>query len=309
MHLLRRRHARDHGAAGSGRAEESDPRSDRGLYRGRRRSEALDHLQPEPGVGTCRTRLGLQLHRPPRLAEPHDAVQGESRQGPRERLRRALFLSHADGGRHPGLPRHRRARRRGPEAASRTDPRHRAEVQQRLRRLDRGAGPRRRLLPAARADDAGAGAPRHEPARRHQEDVEVGPVRPLAHQPDGRCRDDRRQDPQGQDRSGAPPLRGRGPERSPRGREPGDDLCGSRPTRRPSPCSPNSAAASSRASNRRWRTSRSADSRRSRPRCAACSTTSPTWTACWPMARPAPRHRAPQHGGRQGYCRLRRRSA
>ena len=40
----------------------------------------------------------------------------------------------ADGGRHPGLPRHARAGRRGPEAAPRAGPRHRPEVQQRLRR-------------------------------------------------------------------------------------------------------------------------------------------------------------------------------
>jgi tryptophanyl-tRNA synthetase len=35
-----------------------------------------------------------------------------------------------------------------------------------------------------RAADRGAGHPGHEPARRHQEDVEVRPVRPVAHQPD-----------------------------------------------------------------------------------------------------------------------------
>ena len=64
--------------------------------------------------------------------EPHDAVQGEGGQGPRERLGRPLRLSDADGGRHPGLPGDARAGRRGPEAAPRADPRHRPEVQQRL---------------------------------------------------------------------------------------------------------------------------------------------------------------------------------
>ncbi len=48
------------------------------------------------------------------------------------------------------------------------------------------AGPRgRRVLPAAGAGHHGAGDARHEPARRHQEDVEVGPVGSVAHQPHG----------------------------------------------------------------------------------------------------------------------------
>ncbi len=138
--------------------------------------EAQHHLQPEPSFAACGTRLGLQLRRPAGLAQPHDAVQGEGRQGPRERLDRALCLSGADGGRHPALQGHACPGRRGPEAASRARPRHRAEVQQRLRRADRGARARHRrarLLPAARADDPGAGAARDEPARRHQEDVEI----------------------------------------------------------------------------------------------------------------------------------------
>ena len=50
-------------------------------------------LQPEPGRRARRARLGVQLRRPPRLAQPHDPVQGEGRQGPRERLGRALRLS------------------------------------------------------------------------------------------------------------------------------------------------------------------------------------------------------------------------
>jgi tryptophanyl-tRNA synthetase len=58
---------------------------------------------------------------------------------------------------------------------------------------------RRRVLSAHRATDPGAGDARHEPARRHQEDVEVGRLRLLAHQPDRRCRHDRAEDPQGED--------------------------------------------------------------------------------------------------------------
>ena len=65
------------------------------------------------------------------------------------------------------------AGRRGPEAASGAGPRHRPEIQQRLRRVDRRARARRRVLPAARADDHRPGDARHEPARRHEEDVEV----------------------------------------------------------------------------------------------------------------------------------------
>ena len=47
------------------------------------------------------------------------------------------------------------------------------------------------------------------PARRHEEDVEVGPVRLFAHQPHRRRRRDRAEDPQGEDRSRAAAARGR----------------------------------------------------------------------------------------------------
>ena len=93
VHLLHRRHARDHGVAEPGRAAPGDPRRDRGLHRRRPRYEEEHHLQPEPGVGARRARLGVQLRRPPRLARPHDAVQGEGRQGEGARLGRPLRLS------------------------------------------------------------------------------------------------------------------------------------------------------------------------------------------------------------------------
>ena len=67
----------------------------------------------------------------------------------------------------------------------------------------RGRASRTALLPAARARHHGAGDARHEPARRHQEDVEVGSLRLVAHQHDGRCRHHRPEDPEGQDRSRA----------------------------------------------------------------------------------------------------------
>ena len=96
-------------------------------------------------LGARRACLDLQLRRPHRLAQPHDPVQGEGRQGPRERVGRPLRLSEPDGGRHSALSRDPRAGRRGPEAASRARPRHRPEVQQRLRQDHRARG----LSPAA----------------------------------------------------------------------------------------------------------------------------------------------------------------
>ena len=119
-----------------GRARAQHPRGDRGLHRRRHRSEEAHRVQPEPGLRPCRAGLDLQLRGAGRLAQPHDAVQGEGRQGPRERVGRSLRLSGADGGRHPALSRHPCAGRRGPEAASRTVARHRAEIQQRFRRFD-----------------------------------------------------------------------------------------------------------------------------------------------------------------------------
>ena len=117
-----------------GRAGAHHPRSDGGVHRQRHRSEEAHRLQPEPGRRACRARLGVQLRRPPRLAEPHDPVQGEGRQGPRERVGRALRLSEPDGGGHSRLSRDACAGRRRPEAAPRARARHRAEVQQRFRR-------------------------------------------------------------------------------------------------------------------------------------------------------------------------------
>ena len=133
-----------HGVAGPGRAAARHPRGHRGLHRLRHRSQEAHRVQPEPGRRARRAGLGVQLRRPARLAQPHDPVQGEGRQGPRERLGRALRLSDADGGRHSGLSRHPCAGRRGPEAASRTVARHRAEIQQRFCRLDQCPRLRRR---------------------------------------------------------------------------------------------------------------------------------------------------------------------
>ena len=74
-------------------------------------------------------------------------------------------------------------------------------------RVDPRARLRRRVLSAAGAADPGTGDAGDVAARRHQEDVEVGPVRPVAHQPDRRRRHDRAQDPPRQDRSRAAAAR------------------------------------------------------------------------------------------------------
>ena len=80
---------------------------------------------------TRRAGLDLQLRGARRLAQPHDAVQGKGRQGPRGAHRSGLYdypvLMAADILR---LSRHPCAGRRGPEAAPRTVARHRAEIQQ-----------------------------------------------------------------------------------------------------------------------------------------------------------------------------------
>ena len=59
------------------------------------------------------------------------------------------------------------------------------------------------FFPLPEPHDLRRGDARDEPARRHQENVEIRRVGLFAHQPDRRCRDDRAEDPQGEDRSAA----------------------------------------------------------------------------------------------------------
>ena len=165
---------------------------------------------------------------------------------------------------------------------------------------------RRHLLPAARAGDHRAGDARHEPARRHQEDVEVRPVRPVAHQPDRRRRHHRQEDPEGQDRSRAAAHRAKRAWRS--ARRPTTSSASTRrwPARRRPRCWPSSAARSSRPSRRRW------------PSCAVAQLAPITAEMNRLLADPAeidriladgaaarPRHRRPDHGRGQGHRRLR----
>ena len=191
-----------------------NPRGRRRLHRLRHRPQEHDPVQPEPGARARRAGLDLQLRGPPRLAQPHDPVQGEGRQGPRERLRRPLRLSRADGRRHPGLSRHPRAGGRRPEAAPGAEPATSRRSSTTTLRPDPRAGFATHLLPAARAGDHGAGHARHEPARRHQEDVEIRALGHVAHQHDRRCRHHRQEDPEGQDRPRSRcPRRGRARKR------------------------------------------------------------------------------------------------
>ena len=248
-------------------------RGDRRLHRRRHRPEEAHRLQPEPGQRPCRARLGVQLRRPPRLAQPHDPVQGEGRQGPRERLDRPLRLSGADGGRHPRLSRHPRAGRRRPEAASRARP---ATSPSSSTTTSPNRSPATAIgdavLPDHRAADHRAGDARHVAPRRHQEDVEVGPVRLFAHQPHRRCRHHRQKFRKAKTDPEPLPSRGRGAE-EPRRRPTTSSASTPRsPASRKADGAPRlSAARSSRPSSRRSPTSRSRSSRRSPARCAACS--------------------------------------
>ena len=239
-------------------------------------------LHPVPPVGGARPSaagLDFRVRGAHRLAEPDDPVQGQGRQGPRECLRRAVHLSRADGRRHPGLPRHPRAGRRRPAPAPGAGQRHRAEIQFRLLR-------RRDLLPADRAADPRPGGAGDEPARRQQEDVEIRPVRPVAHQPHRRRRHDRAEDPPRQDRPRAAARRARRAGGPAGGAQPGRHL------RRPDRHRPRRraarpmAAAASATTRKRWPTCWWRSWRRSPPRCAGCSTIPPPST---PSCATAPR--------------------
>ena len=203
------------------------------------------------------------------------------------------------------LPRHPRAGRRGPEAAPGADPRHRPEVQQRLRRIDRGE--HGSATPSSRCTEPlieGPATRVMSPARRHEEDVEVGPVGLLAHQPDRRRRHDRPEDPQGEDRPGAAAGRGGGPRRPAGGREPRRHLrgAGGRDEGRRAARVRRRAVLGLQAGAGRPRGRRS--SRRSPPRCGACMADPAISTPSSPTA-PSGRRAiaARDHGRGQGHRR------
>ena len=177
--LLHGRPARHHRLAGPREAAPRHARTLRRVHRRRARPGDLHPLQPVPGRRAHAAGLDLQLRRADGLDEADDAVQGQGRQERREGQPRALRLPRADGRRHPRLPRHACAGGRGPEAAPRADAQYRREVQPRLRG---------RVLPRHRTGDRGGRDPGHEPARRHEENVEIRPFGHEPHQPHRRCR-------------------------------------------------------------------------------------------------------------------------
>ena len=156
---LPRRPPRADGRHRSRRAARERPRNGRRADRQRHRSGKVDPVRAKRRPRPCGACLDPQRHRADGLAQPHDPVEGQGGQEPRRRIGRPVHLSGAPGRRHPALPGDPRPGRRGPEAACRADPRHRAQVQHRLRR--RPVRPARALY---RRRHGGAG---HEPARRH----------------------------------------------------------------------------------------------------------------------------------------------
>ena len=76
--LLRRRPARDHGAAGSGQAAREDPAHGGAVHRGGHRPDELDPVRAVARARAHRARLGAQHHHRFRRGEPHDAVQGQA---------------------------------------------------------------------------------------------------------------------------------------------------------------------------------------------------------------------------------------
>ena len=92
------------------------------------------------------------------------------------------------------------------------------------------------VLPAARAADPGAGDARDVAARRHQENVEIGPLGLFAHQSHRRCRRHRAEDPQGAHRSRTAARRREGAGGAAGSRQSGRHLCGARRHAEGRPC-------------------------------------------------------------------------
>jgi tryptophanyl-tRNA synthetase len=173
-----------------------------------------------------RARLGVQLRRPHRLAQSHDPVQGEGRQGSRERLGRPLRLSEPDGGRHPASiarPTCRSARTRSSISNCPATSRRSSTTTSATRSPSTASAT---PFPAAGAPDPGPGDARDEPARRHEEDVEVGrrptiraSTSPTTPTPSRRRFARRRPIPE------PLPSEEKGPRAAPGGRQPRRHLC------------------------------------------------------------------------------------
>ena len=126
------------------------------------------------------------------------------------------------------------------------------------------------FFPQHRAADHGAGAAGDEPARRHEEDVEVRPVGSEPHQPERRCRHDRAEDPPREDRSRAAAVGAAGPGEAARGAQSGRYLRGAGRDRSCRRCCASMAAKGSARSRRRWRRCWWTGCARSLPRRAGC---------------------------------------
>ncbi len=122
--LLRRRPARDHGAAGPGAA--APPVQGRGsaAARGRARPEAVHGVRAEPRPRARRAGLGLSLHDRVRRGQPDGPVQGQvgQKSGADAGQRGAVHLPDPAGRRHPAVPVEPGAGGRGPAAAPGADP-------------------------------------------------------------------------------------------------------------------------------------------------------------------------------------------
>ena len=196
---------------------------------------------------------------------------------------------------------HPRAGRRRPEAAPGADARHRAEVQQRLR-IDRRHGHGDAFFPLPEPLIQGPGDAGHEPARRHEEDVEVRPVglaRIIALTDD--AGHDRAEDPQGQDRSRTAAERGRGPGGPAGGRQSRRHL--RRPDRRDQGRGAEALRrqASSRRSRPRSPTWRSTSSRQFAPRSCASPAIRPMSIRSCARRRQGSRDRRTEYGRDQGH--------
>jgi hypothetical protein len=161
-------------------------------------------------------------------------------------------------------------------------PRHRDQVQHRLRR---------RLFSAAEPFIAAATAARVMSLRDgNVENVQVRPVGHEPHQSHRQRRSDRAEDPQGEDRSGAAARRPGRSMRGPKRRTSSASMLRS-PTRASSRCSRASPVRASGVSSRACGCACRSASSAARLGWRTCATIPPSWTGCWRQVRPAARAR------------------
>ena len=157
--------------------------------------------------------------------------------------------------------------RRRPEAASRTRPRHRAEIQQRFRRIDRRPRPRRRFFPLPEPLIQGPATRVMSLRDGAKKMSKSDPSEYSLDRADRRRRHDRAEDPPRQDRPGAAAERGRGAA----GRPEADNLVGIFAGLNDETKAEVLQALRRRAvlglQDARWPNSRSRSSRRSAPKC------------------------------------------